>query len=218
MRVHYLLSTVVLLVALSLGGCDDQSTGASASDESLSKGRGLGVCFMGGQSCMDVYVDNGEYKEIERIDDLGKNAAGVPVYVFPSVPASQGGRPHPLDPNKRYRPFRLQNNVFAGPGREWEMWLVKSGTLNLMAQPSDSVILWGVGADQTATADDDPKGSSVRDLFTRPFTSESDILTFASRGLLRIENTEMIVDCPLATPSPVDEVINLNPGYEICER
>ncbi len=176
----------------------------------------LGVCFMDSDPCGMTYVDLGVYddpKEATAKNDM------VPVYVFPSIPPDAGGRPNPLDPNHAYRPYRLQNNVFAGPGYIWSMWEVRSANLVLKAEPQPGVTLWGIGVDPSeyeGGGDDEKPSRRVRDLYLNPFMGEAEILTLAQRGDVTLVDLRVAVDCPVRQAQPGDLVVNLNPQVPLC--
>jgi len=95
--------------------------------------------------CFSTYVDPGPYDDLRPV---AKEASEmIPVYILPSIPKNQGGRPNPLDPRGLYNAYRLQSNVFAADGRVWEMFLMKRDALNLVATPAPGVQIWGMGAD-----------------------------------------------------------------------
>jgi hypothetical protein len=87
-----LLSSLVVLLMLL---CDSEQPLASEETESLGKGRGLGVCFMGSQPCMDIYEDKGEYTEhVERDTPVGgKTSSGIPVCSCKRRWTAQSARP-----------------------------------------------------------------------------------------------------------------------------
>ncbi len=154
-----------------------------------------GVCFLGGQECQVTYVDLGP-----------TNSGNTPVYVMPSDP---NGPPNPFDSGGNYNPFRLQNNVFAGGGRKWPMWVVHSAGLDLMAS-TDGTILWGDGAAQD--------GRPTRDLTTNPITSEEELLALEAAGDVTLMFTGVIVDCPITKAKNNETVVNLNPDFPVCNR
>lgn len=154
-----------------------------------------GVCFLGGQECQVTYVDLGPV-----------NSGNTPVYVMPADP---NGSPNPFDSGGNYNPFRLQNNVFAGGGRKWPMYLVHSAGLDLIASTNGTVI-WGDG-----TAQD---GRPTRDLTANPITSEEELLALDTAGDLSVTFTGIIVDCPITTADAGETVVNLNPEFPICNR
>ncbi len=170
----------------------------------------LGVCFMGDEPCVSTYEDLGPYD-----DTQGKTQDGIPVYIFPAVPENDGGLPNPLDSLGLYNAFRLQNNVFARPGKVWAVWKVYSDSLNLMAEPFPGRKIWGVDADQSAGGD--IKDTNARDLYASPILSEAEIFEMEAAGLIRLENTFKLTDCPVTPARPGDHVVNLNPGFRICD-
>lgn len=129
------------------------------------------------ETCATPYVDLGPYDERQP---AAENA--IPLYVFPSVPPTEGGAMYPSDMDSLYNPYRLQNNVFAGEGRVWAMWQVYSADLNLMAAPATGGWIWGEEA-----------------------------------GRVKLVNLFKNVDCLIVEPGPEDIIVNLNPGFPICE-
>ncbi|MFV1980726.1 MAG: hypothetical protein ACC655_06195 [Rhodothermia bacterium] len=203
-----------VLFATILSGCDTDNTLPeedvfdNVDTVGTTEPRVVGVCFMLAETCVTPYVDLGPYEDMKA---ASKRA--IPLYLFPSVPASEGGIMNPYDPDSLYLPYRLQNNVFAGEGRVWAMWRVYSADLNLMAAPKPGVWIWGEKADQTA----DFKSGNLRDLFANPYTSEKEILDAADAGLIKLVNLFKNVDCPVVVPRPEDIIVNLNPGFPVCE-
>ena len=197
-------------VAIALfGSCGDNSVIGEDPRTGELTPRVIGTCFMHNEECVTPYIDFGPYLHVPPAPTKGgEQTALVPVYVFPSRPASEGGMRHPFDPEGKYRPFRLQNTVFAGEGIVWEMVLVFSGNVTLMAQPEVGTVLWGAGADTTST--------NLRDLYSVPFRSEEDILAAAQRGEVIVINTGENTDCPVVEVQDTDIVINLNPQYRLC--
>lgn len=145
-----------------------------------------GVCWLGGKNCKVTYVDLGPAR-----------VKGTPIYVLPSSGAN------PFDSGGNYRPERLQNNVFAGGGRVWPMWIVVSGSLDLFASTDGTKTIYS-----TVRA---PAGSPLRDLTTNPFRSEEEIFAARDRGELVVTFTGMAVDCPITAANPGDIVVDLNP-------
>ncbi len=160
-------------------------------------GEGLvhGVCFLGGRECQVTYVDLGPVSN-----------GNTPVYVMPSDP---NGSPNPFDSGGNYNPFRLQNNVFAGGGRKWPMWVIHSAGLDLMAS-TDGTILWGDGAAQD--------GRPTRDLTPNPIIDEEELLALEAAGDVTLSFTGVIVDCPITKARNNEIVVNLNPAFPICKK
>ncbi|MDX1428733.1 MAG: hypothetical protein R3282_00535 [Rhodothermales bacterium] len=198
-----LVLLALMLVAASCGNEYVFDETPTTPDTSQTNAKVLGTCFMDGEDCVSTYIDLGPYEDHPPLE---KEA--VPVYVFPSVAETDGGLPNPFDPLGLYNPYRLQNNVFAGDGRVWGIWLVYSDNLNLMAAPRPGVTLWGVGAD--------PEGDRRRDLFLNPITGEAEILALVDAGDIRIEDTGSATDCPITPPRRGDIVVNLNPRFSLC--
>ncbi len=195
-----------LLSAVLLSACGNDYSligGTGRTDSTAVDARVLGTCFMHGDSCLSTYIDLGPYEHEPPLEK-----AAVPVYIFPSVPSVAGGAPNPFDPDGLYNPFRLQNNVFAGDGRVWEMWLVYSADLNLIATPQQGVTLHGIGADAGA--------DRVRDLFLDPIRGEEELFDLVKAGDVRVEVTGVTTDCPITRPVGGDIVINLNPRFPLC--
>lgn len=198
-----LAAAALTVFFLAACGNDYSLIGGGLTDSTAVDPRVLGTCFMHGDTCLSTYIDLGPYEHEPPLEK-----AAVPVYVFPSVPSVQGGAPNPFDPQGLYNPFRLQNNVFAGDGRVWEMWLVYSGSLNLIATPQQGVTLVGMGADAGA--------DRVRDLFLDPIRGEEELLDLAEAGDVRVEVTGLTTDCPITQPRGGDIIINLNPRFPLC--
>lgn len=153
-----------------------------------------GVCWLGGKNCKVTYVDLGPAR-----------VKGTPIYVFES------SEPNPLDSGGNYRPQRLQNNVFAGSGRIWPVWVVVSAQLDLSASTNGTKTIYS-----TVRA---PAGSRSRDLTTNPFRSEEEIFAARDRGEVAVSFTGMAVDCPITSANPGDIVVDLNPTVGgFCSR
>lgn len=167
----------------------------------------LGVCFMDGEDCLSTYVDLGPYEDLTPVGKL-ERLEMAPAYIFPAVPANQGGVPNPWDPQGLYNAYRLQNNVFGVDARVWEMYLIEGARLSLMATPRQGVTLWGAGSDTT-----NPRR---RDLYLNPITSEEEVLALVEAGELRMITTMLFTDCPLEKARQGDIVVNLNPRVPIC--
>ena len=215
MHKHIRVAAIIVLFGIAVSSCDSGDTPSDEPDpidvEQPSEQRVVGVCFMHDEKCVSPYVDLGPYDDGN--EPAAKSAKAIPVYVFPSVPSAEGGIKHPADADSLYNPYRLQNNVFADDGKVWAMWMVLSADLNLVASPSPGVVIWGDGADQRA----DFKSGNVRDLFADPYLSEEEILAAADAGYVRLVNLFRNVDCPLVDTGPNDIIINLNPGFPICD-
>ncbi|MGE0140888.1 MAG: twin-arginine translocation signal domain-containing protein [Ilumatobacteraceae bacterium] len=147
-----------------------------------------GVCWDGDKPCKVQYVDLGP------VDSDG----GKPVYVF------EADGFNPFDPGRHYSPRRLQNNVFGGGGHIWPMYLVHSAALQLVASTDGSITLHSTNRA--------PDGSPMRDLTTKPFRFEDELLEAADRGLVTITFTGVSVDCPIIDADRGDIVVDLNPG------
>ncbi len=199
---------LVALMAVMLTACGNEytfDTNPGLIDTTGTNAKILGTCFMDGEDCVSTYIDLGPYEDHPPLE---KTSTVIPVYIFPSVSDADGGIPNPFDPLGLYNPYRLQNNVFAGDGRVWGMWLVYSDELSLTANPRPGVVLWGVGAD--------PEAERVRDLFLNPIKSEAELMTLVDSGDLRLEDTGLATDCPITPARRGDIVVNLNPRFPLC--
>lgn len=147
-----------------------------------------GTCFLGGKNCKVVYVDLGIIE--------GKTN-GVPIYSFPASDTN------PLDTGGNYRPERLQNNAFAGGGKNWLMFDVVSGTTDLFASTDGTKTIYSIRRA--------PTGSPSRDLTLHPFKSEEEILMSYQLGEVQVVPLGVVVDCPVTDPNPGDIVVDLNP-------
>lgn len=183
------------LTGAGLAAAAGLATGVGDAFGQPGSGQVHGVCFLGGQECQVTYVDLGPV-----------NNGNTPVYV---MPADANGSPNPFDSGGNYNPFRLQNNVFAGGGRKWPMYLIHSAGLDLFAS-TDGTVIYGDGAAQD--------GRPTRDLTTNPITNEDDLLALEAAGDVTITFTGIIVDCPITKASGGEVVVNLNPDFPICNR
>jgi hypothetical protein len=192
----------------------------SAEEDTIAGRRVLGVCFMHGERCALTYEDRGPYMQSDPFDEpvvghrakAGATQAGVPVYIFPARGGNSDGIYNPLDPAGLYRPYRLQNNVFAADGLVWEMFEVVSGSVLLTAEPVEGVTIYGKGT----RPEDVETAWRVRDLTSAPFMSEEEIFEAEEQGFVRIIRTFMFTDCPMVHARGDDIVINLNPNVPIC--
>ena len=154
-----------------------------------------GVCFLGGKNCKVTYVDLG----------LLPKTNGTPIYVFPA------DRPNPLDRGGNYRPERLQNNVFAGSGKNWLAFNITSGSVRLFASTD--------GTTTIESTQPTPPGSPARDLTTNPFKSEEEIFAARDRGEVIVTPLNEVIDCPITDATPGDVVVDLNPTVgPFCKR
>ena len=206
--------SVLIVLCLGFQGCSESTPGHDDQDPDpiLSK-QILGVCFMGNEECLSTYVDLGEY---EAKTDVSADSM-IPVFIFPSRPDTDGGDINPHDPLGLYQPFRLQNNVFAGPGRVWSMFEVHSRNLLLKAEPIPGLVLWGKGVTPPDTTNDENPRPRVRDLYTNPIKSAVELVQLEQQGDVEIVDLFFATDCPLVVARPEDIVINLNPNFPVCD-
>ncbi|NND72570.1 MAG: hypothetical protein HKN43_13420 [Rhodothermales bacterium] len=200
-------------MSISLSGCSQEGTVLDKQEpDPILTRQILGVCFMGHEECLSTYVDLGPYeaKSAAVTDSM------VPVYIFPSRPDIEGGAVNPYDSLGLYQPFRLQNNVFAGPGRAWSMFEIHSRNLLLKAEPQPGLVLWGSGVTPPDSTDEGPP-PRTRDLYADPIKSAIELVELEQAGDIAIVDLFLTTDCPLVIARAEDIIINLNPNFPICQ-